>query len=225
MSQGEKEPAARKSVELVEDGMVLGLGSGSTAIIAIRLIGERLRRESLKVVGIASSSASEQVAREVGIPISSFDQHTLIDLTIDGADEVDHSLRLIKGGGGALLREKIVASASKQMVVIVDSTKLVNQLGRFPLPIEVLPFAWPLIASRLVELGAEPVLRTTSNGQPYQTDQANYILDCHFGALPAPDSLARTLEAMPGVIEHGLFIGLAKKVIVGRGNSVEVLER
>lgn len=218
----EKQAAARRAVECVESGMVLGLGSGSTAAYAIRMIGERVRR-GLRVRGIPTSLRSAELARAEGIPLISFDEETRIDLTIDGADEVTESLQLIKGGGGALLREKIVASASARVLIIVDSAKLVPVLGRFPLPVEVLPFARPLVARWLQEAGGEVRLRTAAAGQPLVTDQGNHILDCRFGLLADPGPLAARLRQIPGLIEHGLFLDLASCALIGRGGRVETI--
>ncbi len=223
-TQHEKRLAAAKSVEFVRDGMCLGLGSGSTAAIMLELLGERAR-DGLRVRGVPTSEASRQLALHAGIPLVGFDQVTQLDLTIDGADEADADLNLIKGGGGALLREKIVASLSRRVVIIADSTKRVERLGAFPLPVEVVQFAWRPVAERLRALGAVPVLRSDGSGNAYVTDEGNYILDCAFGTIEDPPSLARTLDAMPGVMEHGLFVGLADVVLVGRGDDVLVIER
>jgi ribose 5-phosphate isomerase A len=219
----EKQVAARQSVEYVQDGMLLGLGSGSTAAFAIRLIGHRVR-EGLQVRAIATSARSEQLAREAGIPLLSSEDACRIDLTIDGADEIDPHLRLIKGGGGALLREKIVAAASAHVVIIADSSKLVTQLGRFPLPVEVLPFGWRVTSNRIAKLNGNPVLRDGPAGAPFLTDQGNYVLDCHFGLISDPQTLAVRLDEIPGLIEHGLFLDLASRVIIGSGDSFILIE-
>lgn len=219
----EKEAAARRSVEYVQDGMLLGLGSGSTAAYAIRLIGQRVR-EGLQVRAIATSARSKQLARKAGIPLLSFEDESEIDVTIDGADEIDPRLQLIKGGGGALLLEKIVAAASAQVVIIADSSKLVTQLGWFPLPVEVLPFGWRVVAERLTALNGNPVRRAGSTGGPFLTDQGHYILDCHFGSISDPKTLADRLDEIPGLIEHGLFLNLASRAIIGRGDSVILVE-
>lgn len=223
MSDREREKfvAARRGVEFVEDGMLLGLGTGSTADHTIRMIGERVR-EGLSVRAIPSSRRSEQLAREVGIPLIGFDAATRLDLTLDGADEVDPRFSLIKGGGGALLREKIVASASKRVVILVDSAKPVTVLGAFPLPVEVVPFGWQVVAERIAGRGARPELRRAASGEPFVTDEGHHILDCHFGQISNPGALARWLNGIPGVVEHGLFVNLAHLVIVGRGESAQV---
>jgi len=169
--------------------------------------------------------ASAELARSFGIPLIESPAAAPIDLTIDGADEVDPQLRLIKGGGGALLREKIVASATKQYVIVVDGSKQVATLGKFPLPVEVIKFAQALIAKKITELGAEVALRRTADGKPYLTDENNYILDCHFAKIRGADGLANKLSDMPGVVEHGLFINMANVVLVARGSEVTELHR
>jgi ribose 5-phosphate isomerase A len=220
----EKRLAAERSLEYVRDGMCLGLGSGSTAAIMLELLGRRVR-EGLRVRGVPTSEMSRQLAAREGIPIVGFDQVSRLDLTIDGADEVDPDLNVIKGGGGALLREKIVASLSRRVVIIVDSHKQVQTLGAFPLPVEVVQFAWQPLAERLGDLGASSVLRAGRDGRPFVTDEGNYILDCGFGRIEDPATLAARLDAMPGVVDHGLFVGLAHTVIVGRDEGTVVIER
>jgi len=214
----EKEAAARASLKFVKDGNVVGLGSGTTAMHFIQLLGEQVKN-GLKIRGIPSSVRSREQATSLGIPLTTFDECQEIDVTIDGADEVDPALRLIKGGGGALLREKIVASATRQVVIVVDATKRVPVLGRFPLPVEVIKFARALVAKKIEALGAMVELRQ-ADGKPYLTDENNYILDCRFGEISKPDVLARQLSDMPGVVEHGLFIGMANVVLVANGNEV-----
>jgi ribose 5-phosphate isomerase A len=219
-NDSEKEAAARQSVQYVKDGQVVGLGSGSTATIAIRLLGERVR-SGLKIRGIPSSIASCDLAQQLGIPLTSFDEVQQIDVTIDGADEFDPALNLIKGGGGAMLREKIVASASRQLVIVADSSKQVPVLGKFPLPVEVIGFAEPLVAKKISELGAKVVRRQGPGGKPYLTDEGHHILDCEFGQIPDPPLLARTLSETPGVVEHGLFVGMASVVLMAKSGKVE----
>lgn len=223
-SEREKLIAAEKSLEFVEDGMVLGLGSGSTAAKMIELLGRRVR-DGLKVSGVPTSEGTRQLAHDVGIPLTSFDDVLELDLTIDGADEADRQLNLIKGGGGALLREKIVANASRQVIIIADSSKLVPTLGAFPLPVEVVPFAWRLVVDRLERRGVKARLRITSFHQPFVTDEGNYILDCEFGTIADPEALANDFEVMPDVVEHGLFVGMVDKLIVGRDGAVELFEK
>ncbi len=220
----EKQRAAERSLEFIQDGMCVGLGSGSTAAVMLRLLGHRVR-DGLRIQGVPTSEASGQLAEREGIPITGFDQVTGLDLTIDGADEVDPELNVIKGGGGALLREKIVASLSRRVIVIADSRKPVRRLGAFPLPVEVIRFAWKPLAARLEDLGSSPVLRRDANGQPWTTDEGNYILDCAFGSIENAASLAARMDAMPGVVGHGLFVGLVHTLIVGRGDETEVIER
>jgi ribose 5-phosphate isomerase A len=223
-NDAEKELAARASLKYVHDGQVVGLGTGSTATIAIRLLGERVRN-GLKIRGIPTSTASRDLANELGIPLTAFDEVEEIDVTIDGADEFDPALNLIKGGGGAMLREKIVASASKQLVVVTDSSKRVPVLGRFPVPVEVIEFAQPLIARKISELGAKVVLRVDAARKAYLTDEGHHILDCHFGEIPDPAALARQLSDMPGIVEHGLFVGMASVVLMAQAEKVEEFRR
>jgi ribose 5-phosphate isomerase A len=218
-NQNEKELAGRAAAELVVSGNIVGLGTGSTAYFGVVALGERVK-DGLKIIGIPTSDATAELARAVGIPLSTLDEHPEIDITIDGADEVDPQLRLIKGGGGALLREKIIATASKKMVVVADSSKVVPVLGKFPLPVEIIPFARTVLEKKITALGATCKQRTRSDGKPFVTDEGHHILDCSFGKIADPPALARALNDMPGVVEHGLFIGIAKVAIVGKGNSV-----
>jgi len=220
----EKEAAARASLRFVEDGKVIGLGTGSTASRFIRLLGEQVK-QGLRVRGIPTSVRSRQMAEELGIPLTTLDECQEIAVTVDGADEVDPQLRLIKGGGGALLREKIVASATKQLVIVADATKRVTTLGKFPLPVEVIKFAEALVAKRIAALGADVQLRKGSDGKPYLTDENNHILDCHFGQISDATALALELSQIPGVVEHGLFIDMASVVLVANGNDVIELRR
>ncbi|MFZ0805072.1 MAG: ribose-5-phosphate isomerase RpiA [Candidatus Sulfotelmatobacter sp.] len=220
----EKEAAARASLRFVKDGQVVGLGTGSTAAFFIKLLGEQVKH-GMRVRGIPTSVRSRDLALSLGIPLVTFDDVQEIAITADGADEFDPQLRLIKGGGGALLREKIVASASKQVVIVTDESKQVAVLGKFPLPVEVIPFAQALIAKRIGELGADVRLRRDPNGEAYLTDEKHLILDCAFGEIRDPDGLARQLSEMPGVVEHGLFIGIATVVLMAKGNEVIELRR
>ncbi len=221
-NEKEKEAAGRAGAKLVRDGDVVGLGTGSTAYFAVIGLGERVK-EGLKIIGIPTSIKTADLARSVGIPLTTFDEHPEIDITIDGADEFDPQLRLIKGGGGALLREKVVASASKKMVVVADSGKIVPVLGKFPLPVEIISFARTVVEKKIVALGGSPKLRTKPDGSPYITDNGNPILDCSFGKIADPPALALALSNTPGIVEHGLFIGLAKLALIGRGDRVEEL--
>ena len=215
----EKEAAARASLRFVKDGQVVGLGTGSTATHFIKLLGEQVKN-GLRVRGIPTSVRSRELAESLGIALTTLDECQEIAVTVDGADEVDPELRLIKGGGGALLREKIVASATRQMVVVADATKQVQKLGKFPLPVEVIKFAQALVAKRISALGAQVQLRSGADGKPFLTDENNHILDCRFGEIQDPVALARQLSDMPGVVEHGLFIGFASVVLVARGNEI-----
>jgi ribose 5-phosphate isomerase A len=220
----EKEAAARASLRFIKDGQVVGLGTGSTAAHFIRLLGEQVKN-GLHIRGIPSSDRSGEQATSMGIPLTTLDECQQIAVTVDGADEVDPQLRLIKGGGGALLREKIVASATRQLVIVADATKRVPVLGKFPLPVEVIKFAQALVVKKIEALGAQVALRRDANGKPYLTDEHNHILDCRFGQIPDADVLARQLSDMPGVVEHGLFIGMASVVLVAEGGDVVELRR
>src|ERR1700752_889699 len=215
----EKEAAARASLQFVKDGQVVGLGTGSTATYFIKLLGEQVKN-GLRVRGIPTSVRSRELAESLGVPLTTLDECQEIAVTVDGADEVDPELRLIKGGGGALLREKIVASATRQMVVVADATKQVQRLGKFPLPVEVIKFAQALVVKRISALGAQGHLRTGTDGKPFVTDENNHILDCRFGEIHDPVALARQLSDMPGVVEHGLFIGFASVVLLARGSEI-----
>jgi ribose 5-phosphate isomerase A len=215
----EKEAAARAGLRFIKDGQVVGLGTGSTAAYFIQLLGEQVKN-GLRIRGIPSSDRSREQAAGLGIPLTTLDECQEIDVTVDGADEVDPQLRLIKGGGGALLREKIVASATKQLVIVADATKRVRVLGKFPLPVEVIKFAQAVVQRKIEVLGAKVELRRETDGKPYLTDENNYILDCRFGKIPDADGLARHLSDMPGVVEHGLFIGMASVVLVANGREI-----
>ena len=223
-NDGEKEAAARASVKLVRDGDIVGLGTGSTAAYAVRFLGERVQA-GLKIRGIPTSIHTQEQAASLGIPLTTLDKFQTIDVTIDGADEVDAELRLIKGGGGALLREKIVASATRKFVIIADSSKQVPVLGKFPVPVEAIKFAEALVAKKIRELGAAVTVRVASSGKPFVTDEGNHILDCNFGQIADPPALAHALENMPGVVEHGLFIGMAAVALIGRGDGVIEMRR
>jgi ribose 5-phosphate isomerase A len=205
--------AARKSLDHVQPGMTVGLGSGTTAAEMVRLLGERVRA-GLAVRGVASSSATEALARQEGIPLVALGDVDALDVTIDGADEVDPRGRMIKGRGGALLREKILAACSRKLVIIVDPRKQVPTLGAAPVPVEVTPFGVAYVARVLAALGGKPALRAVA-GAPYVTDGGNQILDCAFGSIADPDALAARLDGTVGVVEHGLFVGFAPEIVVG----------
>lgn len=212
-----KKLAAGKAIEYIRSGMTLGLGTGSTAYWAIQGISE-LVKQGMELKAIATSMQSEALARELNIPIVAFSEVDQLDITIDGADEVDESLNLIKGGGGALLREKIVAAATKFYIIIVDDSKLVHQLGKFPLPVEVAPFGWEKTRQKLEKLGCTSQLRT-ANDKVFITDNHHYILDCAFGTIKDPASLNQQINAIAGVMDNGLFIQMADIVIAGAADG------
>ena len=222
-----KRMAAEQAVEFVRSGMALGLGSGSTALLAIRRLGELLRQGQVRdIVGVPTSEQTAAEARRLGIPLTDLEAHPALDLTIDGADEVDPHLNLIKGGGGALLREKIVAQASRREIIVVDSSKLSPALGtRFAVPVEVIPFGCASQAEYLRSLGAEVLPRRNRDGSLFATDHGNYILDCRFGPIADPEGLASRLKARAGIVEHGLFLGLATDVIVASQSGISHLTR
>jgi ribose 5-phosphate isomerase A len=220
----DKQAAARAAVELVKSGDVVGLGSGSTAEFAIRFLAERVR-EGLKIIGIPTSLQTQHLAEQLGIPLGTLDEHSAIDIDIDGADEIDSKLNLIKGGGGAFLREKIIASVSRRFIVIGDSAKQVQRLGKFPLPVEVISFAQSLIKTKIETLGAQVKLRQYAYGNPYVTDEGHHILDCTFGEIADPPALAQKLCCIPGIVEHGLFIGMAEMALLGKDGSTVQIRR
>jgi ribose 5-phosphate isomerase A len=213
-----KQLAAEKAVSFIESGMTLGLGTGTTAYWAIEKIGEKIKKENWKIRAIATSVRSEEQAKSLGIPIFSFAEIGTIDVTIDGADEADGQLQLIKGGGGALLREKIVATNSRQMIVVADESKMVKRLGKFPLPVEVVPFGWQRTFEKLKELGCYPE-RRMNRSEPYLTDNNNYIVDCAFGEIADAATLHEQINAITGVVDNGLFIGIAGKLVLGFENG------
>jgi len=222
-----KQQAAERAVDFVKSGMVVGLGHGSTATLAVRRIAQLLHEGQLQdIFGVPCSRQVEGEARRLGIPLTTLDEHPVVDMTIDGADEVDPHLNLIKGGGGAFLREKIVAQASRREIIVVDESKLSPALGtQWPAPVEVIPFGWRSQAAYLESLGAQPVLRQNNDGTPFQTDQGNLILDCHFGPISQPAQLAARLSERAGIVEHGLFLGLATDVIVATIEGIRHLKR
>lgn len=229
----QKALAAAAALDFVESGMILGLGSGSTAELFVEQLGEAIKSGALEhIQGVPTSENTAELARKVGVPLIPVDQASRIDLTVDGADEVDGRFRLIKGGGGCLLREKIIASASDLMVVVVDETKLVSDLGAYPLPVEVDPFAFTITAKKVFDAlrqagvkSPDINLRRKGDGpQPFLTDGGNYILDCACRRIPDPEEAAENLAAIPGVVEHGLFIDLARVLIVGEDGGARVME-
>lgn len=218
-----KRLAAERAVEFIRPGMVVGLGSGSTSALAVRRLAALLESGALSgVVGVPTSRETETLARSLGVPLTTLEEHPVVELAIDGADEVDPDLCLIKGGGGALLREKIIAQASRRLIIAVDAGKLSPRLGtRWPVPVEVLTFGWRSQALFLEGLGARVTLRLGPEGEPYRTDQGNFILDCAFGPISRPAELAAKLEARAGLVEHGLFIGMTSELIVAGPEGVE----
>jgi len=219
----EKQRSAEAACEYVKDGMIVGLGTGSTAEFAVKKIGE-LVRNGLSIRGIPTSDATKILAESEGIPLIEFSETMFIDLTIDGADEIDANLNMIKGGGAALLREKIVASASREEIIIVSGSKLVQQLGTFPLPVEVIPFGWQVVFNQLESLQGNPELRL-KQGQPSVTDQGNFIVDCHFRKIENPEQLEQHLNMIPGVVENGLFINLCTRMIMADGENIIIKNR
>lgn len=223
MTDALKKKAAEKAVEEIQSHMVIGLGTGSTVYFALKKIGERVR-QGLIIRAIPTSEQSRIIALQEGISLTDFSQVTELDLTIDGADEVDPELRMIKGGGGALLREKIVAGASKRVIVVADGAKRVKQLGKFPLPVEVIPFGWQVVAKKIETFGVKPTLRQKGE-QIFVTDSGNYILDCPFGVIEKAEELEIRLNMIPGVVENGLFNGLATEVILGQEKQLDLYKR
>ncbi len=218
-----KVEAARAALAHVGSGMRLGIGSGSTAEAFVRLLAERVEG-GLKVIGVPTSERTAALCSKLGVPLSSLEETPELDLTIDGADEVDGDLALIKGGGGALLREKIVESAAKRFIVVADSSKLVPTLGHFPLPVEVIQMALPIVAPKLEALGLNPKLRHHPDGSLYVTDEGNVILDCAAGSIPDPAKTAAEIRAIVGVVEHGLFLNMASLALIAGEDGVrEVL--
>lgn len=213
-----KQLAAEEAVTYVESGMTVGLGTGSTAYFAIKKIGARVAEEGLQIRAIATSERSETLAKELNIPMVGFADFDELDITIDGADEVDENLNLIKGGGGALLREKIVSVQTRKNIIVVDESKLVTHLGAFPLPVEVVPFALTVVDRKLQQLGCTTILRK-QEGKTYITDNQNCILDCHFGKITNPAALHQTINAITGVVDNGLFVQRASIVIAAYGDG------
>lgn len=220
-----KEEAARAALKYVEDGMTLGLGSGSTAVHFIRLLGERMQTEGLGVHGVPTSERSRQQAIELNIPLLDLNEAGVLDLAVDGADEVDAGLNLIKGGGGALVREKLVAAASRKFIVVCDNSKLKEALGAFPLPVAVFPFGLATTRRRLERFGVEMSLRASPAGTPFLTDDGLHILDMKFGRISDPPALEESLKRVIGVADVGLFVGLATRVILASADgSVQIID-
>jgi ribose 5-phosphate isomerase A len=229
-ADSQKRAAAARAVEFVRPGMKLGLGTGSTAKHFVDLIGERVKA-GLDVICVPTSEATHAQAKSLGIPLTTLDETPALDLTVDGADEIDPELNLIKGGGGALLREKIVAAASARMIVISDPSKLVSALGRFPLPVEVTPFGFT--ATRLavqkaiasLQKAGPLLLRQGKDGHPFVTDGGHWIIDASLSRIDDPEAMAHALSRIPGVMEHGLFVGLAQMAIIGGPDGTKIIER
>lgn len=222
-----KKAAAEAAANLIEDGMVLGLGTGSTAAYFVAALGRRLAEDGLRITGIPTSERTEAQARSLQIPLTSFAEHAQVDLAVDGADEVEFgSLFLIKGHGGALLREKIVAAAARHLVIVVDESKLVEQLGSLvSVPVEVVRFGWQATGRRLTQIGGNPSLRLGADKKPFVTDGGNYIMDCAFGPIANAKEIAHHLDHVVGAVEHGLFLGLAEEVIVAGRDGVRTLKK
>ncbi len=224
-----KRAAALKALDYIQDGQIVGLGTGSTAAHFVKALGERVKA-GLRITGVATSTAAEALARAAGITLTTLDEVAQVDITIDGADEADRAFRLIKGGGAAHLREKMVAAASRRMIAIMDDTKLVDQLGRFPLPVEVTQFAHRTTMRRIADAaathgcGGNFTRLRGGEAHPVITDNGNFIYDLDCQTIPNPEALAEALSAIPGVVEHGLFIGLCTGLIIGRADGAEVID-
>ncbi|KKI88964.1 ribose 5-phosphate isomerase [Bacillus sp. SA1-12] len=212
-----KQLAGEKAVEYVKDGMLLGLGTGSTVYWSILKLGE-LVKKGLDIKGVPTSTTTEKLAIELGIPLVSLSSINQLDLTIDGADEANKNFEVIKGGGGALLREKMVASISRRLIIVIDETKLVTYLGQYPLPVEIVQFGWEMTFKQINNLGCKPTLRMDNN-TPFITDNGNYILDCDFEIIQDTNELNNTLNMIPGVVENGLFVNMADTIVIGNRNG------
>ena len=220
-----KQLACQRAAQEVQDGMVLGLGTGSTVYYFIQEVG-RMVHEGLRLTGVPTSIQTAELATQLAIPLTTLDDHPHLDLAVDGADEVDDTLNLVKGAGGALLREKIIAASAARFLVVVDDSKVVHQLGeRYPLPVEVVPFGVRPATRALEGLGAQVTLRRGADGQTWVSDNGNYILDCRFGPIADPVALQQQLLAIPAVIDSGLFIGMTDTVLIGQAEGVRRLER
>ncbi|TLS37954.1 ribose-5-phosphate isomerase RpiA [Pseudalkalibacillus caeni] len=219
-----KKLAGEKAVDYIENNMVIGLGTGSTVYWTIRHLALRVKA-GLHIKAIPTSMSTARLAEQLGIPLASFTEIDRLDLTIDGADEVSPDLNLIKGGGGALLREKIVAYASERLIIVADSSKQVASLGKFPLPVEITPFGWENTCKQVMLLGCESLTLREKDERPFVTDNGNYIADCKFGRIDSPDLLEKSLNAIPGVVENGLFVNMADQVIIGTEKGTNIVEK
>jgi ribose 5-phosphate isomerase A len=221
-----KRRAAIEAAKNVKNNFIIGLGSGSTVVYVLEEIGRRIKEENLRVLGVPTSHQSLFLAAKFGIPTTTLYEHPRIDLTIDGADQIDPNLNLIKGMGGALTREKIIASASRQLIIVADERKLTDKLGRNqPVPVEIIPIAEPLVVERIMEIGGKPRLREVKSNVPYITDNGNFILDVDFGVIEDPLELNRKLKMIPGVVETGLFINMAHSAYIGTKTTVKKISR
>lgn len=221
-----KRKTGERAAHFVKTGMTVGLGTGSTVYYTLLELARRMKDEKLVIIGIPTSRATESIAQKLGIPLATLELHPVIDLTIDGADEVDPALELIKGLGGALLREKIVARNSREEIIVVDEGKMVTKLGtRSPLPVEVLSFGHLTLEDIFTELGSRPVLRKLDDGTPFITDSGNYVYDLHFQGIDDPAWLERELNNLPGVVENGLFLGMATRVIIAGNDGIKIIDR
>ncbi|WP_456363592.1 ribose-5-phosphate isomerase RpiA [Priestia aryabhattai] len=217
----EKQLVGEAAAKLVENNMIVGLGSGSTIFYTLKKLGE-LVSAGLKITGVATSRQTEELAKQFKIPILSLGEVEYLDIAIDGADEIDQSFSLIKGGGGALLREKMVANSAKRVVIIVDSSKSTNVLGTYPLPVEIVPFGWEMTTRKIEKTGCVPTLRMNEMNEPYLTDNGNYILDCNYKVISNPKELEVKLNMIPGVVENGLFVGVADEIITVKDKVVSI---
>ena len=223
-TENQKKAAAEKATEVVQSGMIVGLGTGSTVYYALLKLGA-LVGEGLDIVGIPTSEGTEKIAVAQKIPLTTLATHPTIDLTIDGADEVDAHLNLIKGGGAALVREKIIANASKEILIIVDESKVSRVLGTiFPLPVEIVRFGWEATQTAVNRICGKSTLRQNTDASPLITDNGNYILDCHFDGIPAPEEVEIQLNNIPGVVENGIFVNRADKIIIGTASGIRYME-
>jgi len=218
VSSNNKQRAAAAAAELITDGMILGLGTGTTASYLVQILGERVR-QGLRIQGVPTSEATRQLAIAEGVPLTTLEEQPVLDLCLDGADEVDPDLNLIKGGGGALLREKIVASAARQRIIMVDVSKCVDCLGAFPLAVEVIPFGWEVTRRQLEQFGGVPTLRQRE-GRPFVTDQGHYIIDCALSRIEDVPKLNHQLNQLPGVVENGLFVDMTDRLIIGSPDGI-----
>ncbi|MFD1065956.1 ribose 5-phosphate isomerase A [Oceanobacillus locisalsi] len=223
MELSDKQLAAEKAAEQVKDGMVLGIGSGSTVNYMLQKLAERIETEGIQIKGIPSSKKTEKLANELGISLTTFAEHHHIDLAIDGADEIDEHFQLAKGGGGSLVREKMVDSHADYFIVIAGADKLVKRLGAFPLPVEVIPFGWEVTEKKLQELGCQTTLRYQEE-KPFVSDNGNYIIDCQFKSIEEPENVHKEIKALLGVVETGIFINMVNEVIISENGKIKVVK-